>query len=99
MQKEQNVVRVYVLITGLSLKKTPHVWLPHAKLTFYCYGVQFLIAGHMACDQGEIKYWLEMMTLNPKKIQHVSEPMELIFKCKLHYLWGYFRKRTGREDV
>ena len=59
MQKEQNVVRVCVLLTGLSLKKTPHVWLPHAKLTFYCYGVRFLIARHMACDQREIKYWLE----------------------------------------
>ena len=28
-------------ITGLSLKKTPHVWLPHAKKTFYCYNVRF----------------------------------------------------------
>ena len=25
--------------------------------------------------------------------------MELIFKGKLHCLWGYFRKQTGREDV
>ena len=59
MQKEQNVVRVCVLLTGLSLKKTPHVWLPHTKLTFYCDGVRFLIACHMACDQREIKYCLE----------------------------------------
>ena len=28
-------------ITGLSLKKTPHVWLPHAKKTFYCHNVRF----------------------------------------------------------
>ena len=28
--------------SGLSLKKTPHVWLPHTKTKFYCYGVQFL---------------------------------------------------------
>ena len=25
---------------GLSLKKTPHKWLPHTKATFYCYGVR-----------------------------------------------------------
>ena len=59
MQKEQNVARVCVLLAGLSMKKTPHVWLPHAKLTFYCYDVQFLIARHMARDWHEIKYSLE----------------------------------------
>ena len=26
-------------VAGLSLKKTPHVWLLHAKTTFYCCGV------------------------------------------------------------
>ena len=26
-------------ISDLSLKKTPHVWLPQAKITFYCYGM------------------------------------------------------------
>ena len=28
-------------LTGLSLKKTPHVWLSHAKTTYYCCGVRF----------------------------------------------------------
>ena len=32
--------------TGLPLKKTLHVWLLHAKTTFYCYGVQSEIACH-----------------------------------------------------
>ena len=41
MQKEQNLVRVCVLLTGLSLKETPHVWLPHTRLTFYCNGEDF----------------------------------------------------------
>ena len=27
--------------TGLLLKKIPHMWLPHAKTTFYCCGVRF----------------------------------------------------------
>ena len=31
------------------------MWLPHAKLTFYCSGGH---ARHMACDYREIKYWL-----------------------------------------
>ena len=31
----------FVLFTGLSLKKTPHVWLSQAKTTFYCCGLQF----------------------------------------------------------
>ena len=51
-------MRVSVLLIGLSLKETPQVWLPHAKLTFYCSGGQFLIARHMGCDYREIKYWL-----------------------------------------
>ena len=33
-------VRIKKTISGLSLKKTPHVWLLHAK-TFNCYGVRF----------------------------------------------------------
>ena len=44
MQKEQNLVRVCVLLTGLSLKETPHVRLPHTKLTFYCNGGRLLDA-------------------------------------------------------
>ena len=28
-------------ISGLSLKRTLHVWLLHAKTTFYCHGMQF----------------------------------------------------------
>ena len=27
--------------TGLSLKKTLHVWLSHTKTMFYCYGLRF----------------------------------------------------------
>ena len=47
------------LLAGLSLKKTPHMWLPRAKRTFYGYGMQFLLACHniIACDLREIKYW------------------------------------------
>ena len=29
----------WVVYAGLSLKKTLHLWLLHAKTTFYCYGV------------------------------------------------------------
>ena len=43
--------------------------------------------------------WLEMMTLNRKKIWHVFKPMELMFMGELHCLQGYFRKEIGREDV
>ena len=35
------IMKIYLYITGLSLKKTVNVYLPHAKATFYCYGVQF----------------------------------------------------------
>ena len=40
-----------------------------------------------------------MMTLNHKKIYYVSKPMELMFKGELYYLWGYFKKYTGWEDI
>ena len=30
-----------IIRAGLSLKKTLHVWLSHAKTMFYCYGVRF----------------------------------------------------------
>ena len=42
---------------------------------------------------------LEIMTLNRKKIWHVSRLIELMFKGELHSLQGCFRKQTGREDV
>ena len=46
--------------SGLSLEKTLHVWLPHAKTTFYYCGARFRIARHIiTCDQREITYWLE----------------------------------------
>ena len=35
------IMKIYLYITGLSLKKTVHVYFPHAKAIFYCYGVQF----------------------------------------------------------
>ena len=40
-----------------------------------------------------------MMTLNHKKIYYVSKPTKLMFKGELHYLWGYFKKYTGWEDI
>ena len=59
------------MISGLSLKKTPHMWLLHAKTTFYLDTThvvaarqnnilfKFRIARHdiMACDVREIEYW------------------------------------------
>ena len=43
--------------------------------------------------------WLERMTLNRKKIQHVSKLIELMFKGELHYSHGCLKKQAGREDV
>ena len=78
-----------VLKPGLSLKKTPHVWLLHAKTTFNCYGV----------DSKSHKIWgvismklsiskkitgLETLTLNCK-IYHVSKLIELMFKACVRY--------------
>ena len=42
---------------------------------------------------------LEIMTLNHKKIQHVSKLIVLVFKGKVHCLQECFRKQAGREDV
>ena len=56
---------------GLSLKKTPHVWLPHAKTTFYCYGVRLWPVISIKLNIGEKITRLEMMALNREKIYHV----------------------------
>ena len=42
---------------------------------------------------------LETMTLNCKKIKHVSKLIEFMFKGELHCLQGCFRKQTGRQDI
>ena len=71
-------------ISGLSLKKTLHVWWLHAKSKFYCYGVQFWITCHDIMERNWILHWklkisiklnigqkingLEIMTLNREKI-------------------------------
>ena len=41
----------------------------------------------------------EIMTLNRKKIQHVSRLMELMFKWEFHCLQGGYRNQTGRKGV
>ena len=53
------------LKTGLSLKKTLHMWLPHTKTTFNCFDKCFWIAHHniMTCDLCETKYWYENNTV------------------------------------
>ena len=92
-------------ISGLSLKKTPHMWLPHAKTTFCCYGNWGAILNWAAyhnivvCDKHEIKYWYKnnRIRLNndteSRKYQHVSKLIELMFKGESHCLQGCFRKQ------
>ena len=41
------------------IEENTTLWLPHTTLTFYCYGLRFLIARHMARDERKIKYWSE----------------------------------------
>ena len=56
--------------SDLSLKKTPHVWLLHAK-TFYCYVILNCMPGRVICMKlkiGKKITGLEMMTLNRERI-------------------------------
>ena len=59
------------MISGLSLKKTPHMWLPHAKATFYLdLESHAMILWHVMCVKlniGKKIAGLEMMTLNREK--------------------------------
>ena len=58
----------------------------------------------MECDQREIEYWLENNKVRNDDIESRKnlacfKHMELLFKGELHCLRGYFRKKTGMEDV
>ena len=53
----------------------------------------------MKLNIGKKTAGLQTMTLNHKKIWHVSKFIELKFKGELHYLQECFRKKTGREAV
>ena len=50
-------------------------------------------------DIGKKITGLEIMTLNRKKIQHVSKLMELMFKWEFHCFQGCYRKQTCRKGV
>ena len=51
---------VFFVIFNYSLHISIYFpWLPHAKVTFHCYGVRFLITHDMACDYRKIEYWLK----------------------------------------
>ena len=59
-------------LTGLSMKKTLHVWLLHTRLTFHC---------HIAYDYCENEYWLENNRVRndiESRKNLASEPIELI---------------------
>ena len=93
-------------VLGLSLKKTSHVWLAHAKTTFYCYGMQLELHAIILLRVIKVKLnigkkitGLQIITLNREKIQHVSRFIELIFTGELHYLHGCFGKQTVSADV
>ena len=59
------------MISGLSLKKTPHLWLPHAKTTFYLdLESHVMILWHVMSVKlniGKKIAGLEMITLNREK--------------------------------
>ena len=59
------------MISGLSLKKTPHLWLPHAKTTFYLdLELHVMILWHVMSVKlniGKKIAGLEMITLNREK--------------------------------
>ena len=99
MLNMSSVTDVFRGISGLSLKKTQHMWLLHAKITFYCYFIAF-IAIMLLCvisiklNIGKKITRLGVMTLNSEKIQHVSKLIELMFKGELHCLQGCFIKQT-----
>ena len=86
-------------IAGLSLKKTPHVWLPHAKTTFYCYGVQLWPVISIKLNIGEKITRLEMLALNREKIYHVCRLIELICKGELHCLYNGFLRMESQLNM
>ena len=53
----------------------------------------------MKLNTGKKITGLEIMTLNCKKIYHVSKLIEQMLKGELHCLQGCFRKQTGREGI
>ena len=50
-------------------------------------------------DIGKKITGLEIMTLNRKKIQHVSKLTELMFKWEFYCFQGCYRKQTCRKCV
>ena len=64
-------LEIGITLTGLPLKKTQQVWLPHTKTMFYCYDVQFQTACHsvicVKLNIGKKITGLEILALNHKK--------------------------------
>ena len=91
-------------VSGLSLKKTPHVWLAPKQhsIAMACnlesHAILLRVI-NVKLNNGKKITGLEIITLNREKIQHVSRFTELMFTGELHCLHGCFRKQTVSENV
>ena len=102
LQEDNNVTT-----PGLSLKKTLHVWLPHAKTRFYCsmvcgsklYAIISWPVIGVKLNIGKKITGLEIIALHCEKIYHVSKLIELMFNGELHCLQNGFLQMESQLNM